>query len=358
MKRYIFFIGTLGSGGAERVVSILSKKMAEQGLPVEILTYYDYPIFYEIHPDVKITSVESLSGEKNKISNFLWLRRYIKQNAKIVISFLAPFNIMAIAAKIGTGIPIIVADRNDPAKVPTNAAIRKLRDFLYMFANGIVLQTEKNKAYFNSIIQKKSKVIYNPVNMGKYAGISLEERKEKKIVTAGRLMPQKNQKLMINVFAEIVKRYPEHKLYIYGEGPSREELELLIKKLELEDSVVLAGSVTDLHEQIKDAQIFVLSSEYEGMPNALIEAMCMGIPVISTKVSGATDLIKNNENGLLVECDDKNALANAMIYILSDEKKSMQMARAAISLNEELATETILEQWIKFINSLMIEAKK
>ena len=349
MKRYIFFIGTLGSGGAERVVSILSGKMAEKGLNTEVLTYYDYPVFYEMHPAVKVTAVEKESGKTSKISNFFWIRNYFKKNAKVVISFLAPFNVMAIAAKLGKGIPMIVADRNDPTKVPTNAVVRKLRDFLYMFADGVVLQTEKNKAYFNRVVQKKSTIIYNPIDLKDYAGIALNSKKERMIVSAGRLMKQKNQKLMINAFASVLKSYPDYKLVIYGEGPCKKELEEQIKQLDISENVLLPGSTTELHDKIKSADIFVLSSDYEGMPNALIEAMCLGIPVISTKVSGATDLIQHRENGLLVEIDDEDELRHAMLELLENKDKARRMAEKATELNEALEVSKIMEQWIHFI---------
>ena len=353
MKKYMFFIGTLRNGGAERVVSILSGRMAEQGMEVEILTYYDRPVFYEIHPKVKVTAVETASGKKNKVSNFLWLRKYLKENAKIVISFLAPFNIMAIAAVIGTGIPVIAADRNDPTKIPSNTMIRKLRDVMYRFADGVVVQTEKNKAYFGKAVQKKSKVIYNPVNLGEYAAAALDCDKEKTVVSVGRLMPQKNQKMLIEAFASVLKKYPEYQLIIYGDGQGREELEKLISERKLESRVLLPGSTTQLHEKIKSAELFVLSSDYEGMPNALIEAMCLGLPVISTKVSGATDLIKDHENGLLTEVGNQSELEAAMLELLENKELSAKLSKKAVELNEMLELSQIMEQWIAFIKEIL-----
>ena len=352
MKRYMFFVGTLGNGGAERVISILSSRMAEQGMDVEVLTYYERPLFYKVSPKVKITAVEKCTGKSNKLANLLWIRKYFKQNAKVIISFLAPFNMMAIAAKLGTGIPMIVADRNDPTKVPTNKVVRKLRDFLYMFAEGVVLQTEKNKAYFNNIVQKKAAVIYNPVDMKEYAGIALQTEKEKTIVSAGRLMKQKNQKMMLNAFADVVKLYPEYKLIIYGEGPCREELEQQIQRLKVSENVLLPGNTTELYDKIKNAEIFVLSSDYEGMPNALIEAMCLGLPVISTKVSGATDLIRHGENGLLVELDDRTGFKEAMIELLEDKEKTNKIAQNATELNGKLEVSKIMDQWIQLIQAV------
>lgn len=353
MKRHIFFIGTLRNGGAERVVSVLASEMAEQGMDTEILMYYDKPVFYEISPKVKLTVVEKETKTRSKVKNLTWIRSYFKKNAKVVISFLAPFNMMAIAANLGSSTPIIAADRNDPTKVPSKFVIRKMRDFLYRFADGIVVQTEKNKAYFSPAVQKKSIVIYNPVDLKEYAGIGLKSSKEKKIVTAGRLMPQKNQKMMIRAFADVLKKHPDYQLVIYGDGPSEAELKKLTEELHIEANVSLPGNVKDLHERIKSAEIFVLSSDYEGMPNALIEAMCLGLPSVSTKVSGATDLIRHKENGMLVELDDQNGLAGALMELIEDKALAAKTAKNAVALNQQLELSKIIEQWICFIKTVL-----
>lgn len=352
MKRHIFFIGTLCNGGAERVVSILAGHIAEQGLDVEILTYYDRPVSYALDPRVKHTIVENVTGTGNKLKNLVAIRKYFKENAKVVISFLAPFNIMAIAANLGNGVPMIVADRNDPTKVPSNTVIRKLRDFLYRFATGVVVQTQKNKAYFSKAVQKKSKVIYNPIDLKNNAGIALKSEKEKKLVTAGRLMPQKNQKMMIRAFANVLKKHSDYQLVIYGEGPSREELETLCKELDVTGNVLLPGNVSDIHEKIKNAEVFVLSSDYEGMPNALIEAMCLGLPCISTKVSGATDLIQDHENGLLTDLGNQEQMERAMLELIEERQLAAKLGENASKLNETLEVSKIMQEWIAFIGDI------
>lgn len=352
MKRHIFFIGTLCNGGAERVVSILAGHMAKQGMDVEILTYYDMPVSYELDERVKLTAVETMTGSTNKVKNLLAIRKYFKKYGNVVISFLAPFNIMAIAANFGNGVPMIVADRNDPTKVPSNFVVRKVRDVLYCFADGVVVQTQKNKAYFSRIVQKKSKVIYNPIDLKEYAQIALKSEKEKKIVTAGRLMPQKNQKMMIRAFAAVHAKYPEYQLVIYGEGPSRQELEDLVEELGLKKSILLPGNVSDIHEHIKNAEMFVLSSDYEGMPNALIEAMCLGLASISTKVSGATDLIQDHENGILTDLDNQEQLEKAMLELIENKELTNKLAVNAAKLGERLEVSKIMQQWTEFIKKL------
>ncbi|WP_195921505.1 MULTISPECIES: glycosyltransferase family 4 protein [Erysipelotrichales] len=349
-KRIVFFDGTLMQGGAERVISILSKSMIKEKYNVTILLYYNEEIFYKLDPNVKVVSVFKNTGSDNILINIKWIRQFLKSNADIILSFLAPFNMLAIAADFGLKIPIIVADRNDPRKIPSSFLLRKARDFLYLLADGVVIQTTHNRDYFSKYIQRKSAVIYNPISLNDKKGIATKTVKKKRIVSVGRLMKQKNQLLLLRAFKKVVSMRPGYKLTIYGEGPERPFLEKYILENHLEESVDLPGSVKNVHECIANAEIFVMSSNFEGMPNALIEAMCLGLPSISTKVSGATDLIQDGVNGDLVDLNDEQALADKMIRLIDDDNRRKTYAFNAIELNELLNTETIVKQWIEYIN--------
>lgn len=346
-EKYLFFIGTLESGGAERVVSILSRELAEKS-EVSILTYYDRQIAYDIDERVKLSSVTRQTKSGNILKNLLYIRRYFKDNGGTVLSFLAPFNILALVAHFGIKSPIIVADRSDPRKSPQNKVIRKLRNFLYRFADGVVLQTEYNRNYFNNCIKKKSAVIYNPVNLGEYEKAALDSEKKKKIVTVGRLIPPKNHKLLIDAFCEVSKDFPEYTLEIFGDGEEKENLARYIAELGLAEKVHLMGRVKNVPEATKDAELFVLSSNFEGMPNALIEAMCLGLPVISTRVSGAEDMIKDGESGFLVDAGDTAGLAEAMKKMLASDELRKNMAQKATEIYGMLETSKIVKQWEAF----------
>lgn len=178
-KKIVFFIGTLRPGGAERVISILSKSMSKENYDVTILLYYNEKIFYELDPCVKVESVVKNTGSKNMLVNMKWIRQFFKSNTDIVISFLAPFNMLAIVCDFGLKTPIIVADRNDPRKIPTNFVLRKARDFLYLFADGVVIQTTHNRDYFSSFIKRKSVIIYNPVDLNEKKVLLLKLLKRK-----------------------------------------------------------------------------------------------------------------------------------------------------------------------------------
>ena len=352
--KLLFTLGALGHGGGERVVSVIASQLARQGHQVEIMLYYDREIWYPLDEKVKVVAEEKEIGKKNIISHLLFKRRYVKANKfDAVISFLAPFNMLNIVCLFGLKTPLIVADRNDPRHIPSNKIVRFARDILYRFADGVVLQTKANQAYFCKAVQKKSAVIYNPIDLGESTGIGLTAQKSKRMVTVGRLTRQKNQDMMLEAFCRFVQNHPDYRLTIYGEGDYRPNLEQKIMELGLSQSAELPGGIKDVPNCIKDAEIFILSSDYEGMPNALIEAMCVGLPVISTAVSGATDLVISGENGLLVECDDTEGLAAAMEKMASDAELRQRCAQNASRLADELTLDKITDQWLDFIQKVI-----
>lgn len=347
--KVMFFVGEFSDGGAERVISIIANNIVNS-YDVEILSYFKKDSFYKTDDRVVLNSIEANTNSTNKIKNLKWLRKHIK-DVDIIISFLAPFNILSLLANIGINKPIIVSDRNDPRFVPNNTFIRFLRDRLYGNADAIVVQTENNKEYFKKY-SNKTYVIPNPLNMDNFIGIALNETKQKKIVNVGRLKPQKNQELLIDAFNEIHKKYPEYTLHIYGIGPYENELKDLVKLLNLSDSVIFEGQRDDIFNDIKDSELFVLSSNYEGMPNALIEAMALGLPCISTDVSGARDMIENDINGIVVPINDKDRLVNSMFKVIENKEYASSLANNACKISESLKQDVILDKWHTIINNI------
>lgn len=351
--KILFTDATLMHGGAERVISILSNELVNMGHEVEILLFYDQPIWYEVDDKVKIHNDEEKIGKASIIKHIIYRHKYFKKSdADIIISFLAPINMVNIVAAMFTGKKIIVADRNDPRKTPINPILRKIRNFLYIFADGVVLQSKNNKAYFSKKIQDKSTVIFNPVDVGKYKGKALESIKKDEIVAVGRIIEQKNPFMLLDAFVEIVKKYPTYKLTYYGEGNLSEAIKQRANQLGVGEKVNLPGAVKNIFESIESSKIYVMTSYYEGMPNALIEAMCIGLPVISTKVSGAVDLIRNGKNGILVECSETKELVHAIETLIDDYKIADKYARNAVLLNEKLEVKQIVKNWLEYINNI------
>ena len=354
-KKIVFFCGTLMRGGAERVISILSSKMKEQGYNVEILLFYDRTINYDVDPRIKITIVEKECASKNLLKRMLWLRQFMKNNADVLVTFLAPFNMLALVSHWGLKSKIVVADRNDPRHIPNKYIIRKLRDALYHFADGVVVQTMHNQEYFSKGIQKKSVVISNPVALGDKAGLALKIEKKHEIVSVGRLMPQKNQTMLLESFALIKDEFPDYCLTIYGDGPEKEHLLQKAHSLGIQDRFFLPGNVQDVFDRIATSEVFVLSSNYEGMPNALIEAMCLGLPCVSTLVSGVEELIEPGVNGDIVNIGSTDEMVKCIRDLLINQNIRERYAAKAVELHSRLDVEIIMQQWISYIDDVCIE---
>lgn len=240
----VFVLASLGSGGAERVVSLLANKMVESGHQVEIICLKFNDVYYQTDSRVKVSL--AMQQAKNRFTEIFWLRKYLKkQNPDVVIPFTEGVYCFTILSLLGTGIPIIASERLDPAAM---SKIRKiLKRLLLPFADWLVVQTQSIKEYFPKSIQKKTSIIYNPVNDEVFHKIENGELKIEngkrlnRIISVGRLYPQKNQAMMIRAFAKVADEFPDWQLVIYGEGPLRESLELIVESLEMQGRVLLPG---------------------------------------------------------------------------------------------------------------------
>lgn len=364
MSKLIVNTGTLSSGGAERVLSILSTPFADEFDEVLYVMWLDakYPdIFYEIDPRVRIVRISKESGSTNILKQILWFRKYVrKQNPSIVLSFMVMVDFTVTMALLGTGIPQVVAERNDPRFFSGSKILRKFINFVYKTKDvkGILMQTQSNKEYFTSKkLYNKTEVIYNPILMDKsLAGKALKTIKEDLIVSVGRLTKQKSFHHLIEAFSKFHSSHPTYKLCIYGEGEKRVQLQELIEQLSLSDSVLLPGRSNKVMEEICRAKMFVMSSKYEGMSNALLEAMCLGLPCISTKVSGATDLIQEGVNGFLVDYGDTDAIADKMSELANNPDLCVKIGSEANGKYEQLNVDVIAAQWVEYLNKIKIES--
>ena len=354
-KKLVFFISSLSSGGAERVVSVLSKQMLNHFEQVEIVTYFDLPVFYALDSKVKLECLERKTHSKSVLVNCKYLRKHLNETRPtVLISFMAPFNILALlSVPWRRDYPVIVADRNDPRYECRNLMRRVLRYFLYKYkADRVVVQTKNNTRFYPSRVRRKIEVIYNPISIqSEKIGCALSVPKQKLLVNVARLERQKNQKMLLRSFKGVFEKHPEYRLIIYGEGQMREELLSYSKTLGIEDYVFFPGRESDIIEKIKVATIFVLSSDYEGMSNSMLEAMCIGLPVVSTEVSGAIDLITDNVNGSLVPIGDEVLMTEAILSIIEDETKRMNLATNAVKVSSLLDVNNITDKWVKCISS-------
>lgn len=366
-KNICFCINSLDSGGAERVVSILANYFVSKN-DVSIITMTDNNIQYKIDKKVNIIKlVKNKKNIKNKILKKILLipktivriqklnKVFRSQRPDIIISFLPEASFMSLIANKGR-YKIIISDRNDPNIEYKNKIYNFLMKKLYPKADGFVFQTNDAKEYFNDIIdfsEKPYKIIYNPVSE-KFICDRYNGKRKKQIVSVGRLQEQKNFELLINAFSKIEKKYPDYKLVIYGEGNLRKCLEDKVQMLNLENRILLPGVIKNVKEKIYNSSIFVLSSNYEGMPNALIEAMCIGLPVISTNCpcGGPKMLIENNVNGILIDTNNVEQLANSMELLLNDKKFADTLGKNASTIIDKVNPDAVNKEWEKLINKV------
>lgn len=356
MTKLLVSIGTLSSGGAERVLSILSNDFASHYDEVIYLTWIDIPDFYQINQKVRRICVEKESKSNNLFKKTIWFRNFVKhENPTVILSFLAPFNVLVSFALMGVKRKLIVAERNDPRYIWNGIIQKRLRNLAYQMADGILVQTENNKLYFQGTLFTKTSVIYNPIIMADdYVGCAINTPKKQRIVAVARLTAQKNPEMLLLSFKEFYTSHPNYTLTIYGEGPYRPYIEKMVKELGLSGIVHLPGAVKNVWDNIKDAECFLMSSFYEGMPNALLEAMCLGLPCISTKVSGAVDLINNGNNGILIDLNDKMAMSKALCEVVDNKILNKTLAVNASKLYKLLKIDIVSNLWLDYIDKIIL----
>ena len=352
MSKIIVSCATLAAGGAERVLSILSQPLADRYDTVIYVMWLDVPIFYDTDKRVKKISIEKEVGTKNDIKKMLWFRSFIKKETPdILLSFLEPYNIRVLICTMGLGVKTIVAERNDPHGVNKYWIMDQFEKLVYRLADRILVQTETIRKFFDGALKERTHIIYNPVNLPKeMVGKALTVEKKKRIVSVARLMPQKNHDILIRAFAIFSKNHPDYTLTIYGNGPQHDELMQLAESLEISDKVSLPGASKIIHQDILDAEMMCLVSTREGMSNSMIESMCLGLPCICTKVSGAIDLIEDGENGFLVGIGDVDGLVEKMNLIADNPDKAKEIGENARQLYQVLNKDKICHEWLDMLN--------
>jgi len=351
-----------GAGGAERVMSIMANYWAEKGWAVSIITFDDggKPPFYQLHPQVKYLAVNKKKKSGKNNSNF---RKYIKirkmlikNKPDLIISFLTGNNIKILRYTLFSNIPVIVAERVAPVYATFSSKKKLSIRWLYPKAAFVVFQTQKMVDHFPQQIHRKSVIIPNPVpQIGEHISqpeIALPEGKL--LFAIGHMsqkkMHQKGFDLLIPVFGNLSKKHPDWHLVILNDGPEKVALEKEIERHNLQNRVYLVGKVKNIFPIFKNGDLFVLSSRYEGFPNALCEAMACGLPVVSFDCpTGPGDIICNGIDGVLVPPEDVEGLEKALDALMGNEILRKKMGAKATEIVERFSMEKIMGMWEKLI---------
>ncbi|OHB73515.1 MAG: hypothetical protein A2W17_09125 [Planctomycetes bacterium RBG_16_41_13] len=361
-------ISSLSSGGAERVMSTMANYWTEKGWKITMITLDSTASdFYELHHNVKRIALglmhdsnNPLVAIRNNIIRLIKLRSSIKlSKPDIVISFVDRMNIMTLLASRGLGFKVIISERTDPAYHNCGRIWSLLRNLTYPWADAIVVQSNKVRQWIEKIVKKGTTlVIPNPIsNVNGKTNLEHSDTafrgntKSKQIIIAmGRLSAEKGFDLLLNAFAKTIHFHPNWCLIIFGDGKDRDTLIQLVNDLGIAELVSLPGRVNNPMQFLRQAEMFVLSSRYEGFPNALLEAMACGLPVVSFDCpSGPREIIRDGIDGLLVPPEDVNALAAAMNQLMTDEALRKHLTARAPEVLERFGVEKVMGMWEKLL---------
>lgn len=352
-EQIVFVTISMRGGGTERVISILANDYVKKGKNVEILMIADDTVEYELDDRVKLHSIVGTTGGSllGRITRIRKMRKFFQEHSQYrVISMGTVANMFTMVAMLGLKADIVISERNDPNRLnhkPIKPLIRTIRNILYRRANKLVLQTEDVKQCFPKDIAENAVVICNPLNLDMPEAGDFKKR-EKSIITAGRLTRQKNHKLLIDAFERFHKKHPEYVLKIFGTGELQKEIASYIRDKNMGKCAYLCGFTSDLYGELCKGGMYVSSSDWEGISNSLIEALAMGIPTIATDcpVGGSRMCIKDGMNGILVPIADVESLERAMSHVAEDVSFAEKIAANAVRVRTDFSVEKIGQEWL------------
>lgn len=347
-ENMMFLITSLYGGGAEKVCCILASKMAECcNVTLCYMVEDEEGRRYPIDPRCEVVKLpfKHCTFKRNPLK-FFWYKwtliRFCKKLKKekkidVSVSLLIQPNLLNVFSRAGDR--VITSERANPKMYMADKFW--LTRLAYSKSDHVVFQSSKVQGFYDEKIRKKSSIIMNPVSVSCLA----DDVRNKRIISMGRLSEQKNHAMLIRSFAAFYKNHPDYTLTIYGEGDLRDSLQKLISELNLQDAAFLPGNSNNVHEQIRDAEIFVLSSNFEGLSNALLECMTMGISCISTRCEGSTDVIRDGENGLLIDIGDEDALTKSLNRLADDPEFRKNLEKQAMKDSVAFDKNIVIEQW-------------
>lgn len=357
MAHIALVTASMRAGGAERVLAFLSNAWVAHGHHVSLITLsppHEVP-FYSLDPRIQLIQLHQHAGDYGSMVGRLlrglgrvWaVRRALKNvNPGVILSFTDTINLTTLLATRGLPMAsdVVVSERIDPAFHPLPPLYIWLRTKIYPWARAIVVQTASAAAYFPKGWHAKLQIIPNAVRVPKKTA-ALRSGPAQNIVSVGRLALQKGHDVLIAAFSEVAADFPEAKVIIYGEGPERPALEAQIQAAGLAGRIILAGITEDVESILGQADLFVFPSRYEGFPNALLEAMSMGLPVIASACTGVRECIEDGVNGRLVPVGDESALAEVLRDLLSNGAERARLGQAAVDVRTAFSEMRILKMW-------------
>jgi glycosyltransferase involved in cell wall biosynthesis len=283
-----------------------------------------------------------------------WLRRrFQERRPRAIISFLGGYNIETLLAARGLGIRVVISERNDPALQRLGPPWQRLRPKIYPEADLVTANSAGALQHMPYVPEAKRRQVANPLSIPHCP--PQIERGQNRLVYVGRLIEQKAPEVLLEAFAQVADALPEWRLDIVGDGNMRTELEAVVRARNLAGRVSFHGQQADVFPFLFSASIFVLPSRFEGMPNAMLEAMGCGLAIIVSDASpGPLELIQHEKTGLVVPVDDAKALADAMRRLCNDEPLRGRLQQAASKVAERMALPRVAADWEAMLASIGI----
>lgn len=350
----LLVIHSLSCGGAERVLSTLANAWAQRGHFITVATMDNSAPFYPLAPSVRFRplglATQSGSGIGSRAAGncrrLAALQLCIRQvRPDLVVSFMTRTNVIAILAARNSGVRVVACEHTDPRHQELNPVWSALRIATYPLADVVTFLTANIAQRWELWLAGKTWLMPNPIAMDSTIS-AVRFGYPRNLIAAGRLIPLKGFDLLVEAFQRIAGRHVDWGLTILGEGFMRSQLELQIERAGLTGRVQMPGLVRNPPDWFAGADLFVLSSRYEGLPCALCEAMACGIPAVSFDCdSGPADVIRNGVDGVLVPAGDTNSLSDALDRLITDTPARERMGLRAIEVQERFGMEKILARW-------------
>jgi GalNAc-alpha-(1->4)-GalNAc-alpha-(1->3)-diNAcBac-PP-undecaprenol alpha-1,4-N-acetyl-D-galactosaminyltransferase len=360
----LLVISSLSAGGAERVLTLLARGFLDQGHRVDVATIFGRQNDFYALPDgvgrIALDMAGETTGLIDKVSgNFCRiraLRRAIRQaKPDLIISFLPETNVLTILAGIGLGIPVIATEHVDPYSYPMPRLWRCLRRLTYPRAARLVSVSFGVDKAFSWLPASRRAVIYNPVCLDQLAlsPSALPVYDWSHTITAmGRLEVEKGFDLLIDAFGQVTADFPDWGLVIYGEGSLREKLSAQIESLGLAERIRLPGVTAAPAVALRQSDLFVLSSRYEGFGLTLVEAMSCGLPVVATDCPcGPSEIVHPDVDTLVVPRENATAMAQAMSRLMSDPAERRRLGENARLSAQRFSLDAAMQAWEREIQT-------
>lgn len=364
----LLFVHSLNSGGAERVTANLANHWARQGWRVTVVTMTGTTDdFYRLHPDVRriwlnmaVDASNSLRAIGANAHRVLALRRVLRRiRPDVVLAMMTTPSVLLALARTGMrGFVALGSERSYPPRVPLGHAWGRLRAHLYARLDVVVALTNESAEWLKQHTRaRRIAVIPNPVTWPLPAQaprlIPPQPEGWSTLLTVGRLSEEKGFHRLIAIFQAMAAHFPQWRLVILGEGPERKALEAQVRSAGLQQRILLPGRAGNVGEWYAAADLYVLSSRFEGFPNTLAEAMAHGLPAVAFDCdTGPRDIIRDGVDGVLVPAGDTTAMESALRRLMGDAPLRQQLGAEAVEIRSRYSMVRVVGMWERLFQEL------